>query len=241
MTQRKTKRPGSTTRRQFLAGAAPTAAAAAAFGRTGLFAQEAATIESIRIPDEIAASLDEEPREGSFEGNGLTGAEVFARLCKKEGLAAMFCCPGNYTVTHAIAAAGVPSYGGRTETNMAAAADGYARATGDVVACSGTEGPGFTNMVTSVAAAHYARTPLLVLSEQRALGRGGSRGRDPGDVPTADHRGDQEVRQAHDPPQPGTRVRSVCVPPAQDRRPGPGAPRLPRARWRGRGSGIRAI
>ena len=169
MTQRKSKRPGSTTRRQFLAGAAPTAAAAAAFGRTGLFAQEAATIESIRIPDEIAASLDEEPREGSFEGNGLTGAEVFARLCKKEGLAAMFCCPGNYTVTHAIAAAGVPSYGGRTETNMAAAADGYARATGDVVACSGTEGPGFTNMVTSVAAAHYARTPLLVLASNVLL------------------------------------------------------------------------
>ena len=171
MTQRKSKRPGSTTRRQFLAGAAPTAAAAAAFGRTGLFAQEAATIESIRIPDEIAASLDEEPREGSFEGNGLTGAEVFARLCKKEGLAAMFCCPGNYTVTHAIAAAGVPSYGGRTETNMAAAADGYARATGDVVACSGTEGPGFTNMVTSVAAAHYARTPLLVLASNVLLAR----------------------------------------------------------------------
>jgi len=99
----------------------------------------------------------------------MTGAEVFAQLCKKEGLAAMFCCPGNYTITHAVAAAGVPSYGGRTEGNMAAAADGYSRATGEVVACSGTEGPGFTNMITSIAAAYFARTPLLVLASNVQL------------------------------------------------------------------------
>ena len=172
MTQRDRRRTGgngsSPTRRQFLAGAAPAAAAAAALGRGELFAQEEA-IPSIRIPDEIAVSLDEAPREGSFEGSGMTGAEVFARLCRKEDLAAMFCCPGNYTMTHAIAAAGIPSYGGRTETNMAAAADGFSRATGEVVACSGTEGPGFTNMVTSIAAAHFARTPLLALASNVLL------------------------------------------------------------------------
>jgi thiamine pyrophosphate-dependent acetolactate synthase large subunit-like protein len=99
----------------------------------------------------------------------MNGAEVFGQLCKKENLAAMFCCPGNYTLTHAIAAAGVPSYGGRTEGNMAAAADGYARASGEVVACSGTEGPGFTNMITSIAAAYYARIPLLVLASNVQL------------------------------------------------------------------------
>jgi acetolactate synthase-1/2/3 large subunit len=52
---------------------------------------------------------------------------------------------------------------------MAAAADGYARATGEVVACSGTEGPGFTNMITSVAAAYFARIPLLVLASNVQL------------------------------------------------------------------------
>ncbi len=162
--------PPSPTRRQFLAGAAPAvAAAAAALKPADLLAQATSAIPSLRIPREIATALGEAPTVGSFEGNGMTGAEVFAELCKKEGLAAMFCCPGNYTVTHAIAAAGVPSYGGRTEGTMAAAADGYARATGEVVACSGTEGPGFTNMITSIAAAYYARIPLLVLASNVQL------------------------------------------------------------------------
>jgi thiamine pyrophosphate-dependent acetolactate synthase large subunit-like protein len=162
--------PTSPTRRQFLAGAAPAvAAAAAALTPADVVAQATSAIPSLRIPREIATALGEAPTVGSFEGNGMTGAEVFADLCKKEGLAAMFCCPGNYTVTHAIAAAGVPSYGGRTEGTMAAAADGYARATGEVVACSGTEGPGFTNMITSIAAAYYARIPLLVLASNVQL------------------------------------------------------------------------
>jgi thiamine pyrophosphate-dependent acetolactate synthase large subunit-like protein len=171
----KTDRPtdrdrGTPNRRQFLAGAAPAvAAAAASLSPAQTLAQAGAEIPSVRIPKEIPAALDEAPLVGTFEGNGMTGAEVFARLCKDEGLAAMFCCPGNYTVTHAIAAAGIPSYGGRTETNMAAAADGFARASGEVVACSGTEGPGFTNLLTSVAAAYFARIPLLVLASNVQL------------------------------------------------------------------------
>ena len=83
----------------------------------------------------------------------MTGAEVFATLCKEEELAALFCCPGNYTVINAIAAAGVPSYGGRCEGSMCAAADGFSRATGEVTACSGTEGPGLTNMIMNIASA----------------------------------------------------------------------------------------
>lgn len=124
----------------------------------------AVTIPSIRIPAEIATSLGEASELGSFEGRGMTGAQVFAQLCKQEDLAAMFCCPGNYTLIHAIAAAGIPSYGGRREGAMCAAADGFSRVTGEVVACSGTEGPGFTNMIMDIAAANAARTPLLVLA-----------------------------------------------------------------------------
>ena len=159
----------SPSRRQFLAAAAPAAAAAAAVLRPAdLAAQTPAPMPSLRIPSEIPAALGEAPAPLAFEGNGMMGADVFAKLCKEEGLAAMFCCPGNYTVTHAIAAAGIPSYGGRTEGTMAAA-DGYARATGEVVACSGTEGPGFTNMITSIASAYYARIPLLVLASNVQL------------------------------------------------------------------------
>jgi thiamine pyrophosphate-dependent acetolactate synthase large subunit-like protein len=159
-------------RRQFLLSAAPAAAAAAgaaAFAPGKLMAQGAPSIPSIKIPKELGESMSEAPFVGKFEGNGMTGAEIFAQLCVKENLAAMFCCPGNYTVTHAVAAAGIPSYGGRTEGSMAAAADGYSRATGEVVACSGTEGPGFTHMIMPISAAYFARTPLLVLASNVQL------------------------------------------------------------------------
>lgn len=129
----------------------------------------AASIPSIAIPKEVLESIKEAPKPGSFEGQGMTGAEVFAKLCKDEDLAALFCCPGNYTVINAIAAAGVPAYGGRCEGSMAAAADGFSRATGEVTACSGTEGPGLTNMIMNIASAAAARTPLLVLASNMQL------------------------------------------------------------------------
>jgi thiamine pyrophosphate-dependent acetolactate synthase large subunit-like protein len=126
-------------------------------------------IPSIRLADAFKASLAEAPAQTSFEGAGMSGAEVFANLCLQEGLAGLFCCPGNYTIINALAAAGIPSYGGRSEGSMCAMADGFSRATGEVTACSGTEGPGFTNMIMNIAAANAARTPLLVLASNMTL------------------------------------------------------------------------
>jgi acetolactate synthase-1/2/3 large subunit len=133
------------------------------------FAQSPGHIEfrpapPVRIPREVAESLAEKPKEGSFDGKGMTGGEIFARLCKQEKLAAMFCAPGNYAVTHAIAAEGISSYGGRTEGGMCSAADGFYRASREVAACSGTEGPGLAHMIMGIAAASRARTPLLILA-----------------------------------------------------------------------------
>jgi acetolactate synthase I/II/III large subunit len=146
------------------------AGAAAAISLTKPAAMMAAPfIPSIAIPKEVPATLTEQAKPGSFEGKGMTGAEVFAKLCKEEELAALFCCPGNYTVINAIAAAGVPAYGGRAEGAMCAAADGFSRVTGEVTACSGTEGPGFTHMIMNIASAAAARTPLLVLASNMQL------------------------------------------------------------------------
>ena len=158
------------TRRKFLATPAKAGLAAAAIGAPGaLFAATQGSVPSIRIPKEVAANLAEAAKVGTFEGKGMTGAEVFAKLCKEEELAAMFCCPGNYTVINAIAAAGVPTYGGRTEGAMCAAADGFSRVTGEATACSGTEGPGFTHMIMNIASANAARTPLLVLASNMQI------------------------------------------------------------------------
>ena len=101
-----TNKPVDNTRRKFLLNTAPAAGAviAAAAAETKIFAGSSAEIPSIRIPKEIPASLSEAPKPGTFEGQGMTGAQVFAKLCKAEELAAMFCCPGNYTVINAIAA-----------------------------------------------------------------------------------------------------------------------------------------
>jgi thiamine pyrophosphate-dependent acetolactate synthase large subunit-like protein len=98
-----------------------------------------------------------------------TGADVFAKACKDEGLAALFCCPGNYSIVSAIANQGVPTYGGRLEGPMCSAADGFIRVTGEVAAASGTEGPGFTNMICAIAAANACRSPLLVLASNMSL------------------------------------------------------------------------
>lgn len=94
----------------------------------------------------------------------LNGGQVFAKIAKAEGLGALFCCPGNYTVVHAIAEEGIPVVSGRDERSGGHAADAYIRASGELAACSGTEGPGMTNMITAVAEAKAARTPLLVLA-----------------------------------------------------------------------------
>jgi thiamine pyrophosphate-dependent acetolactate synthase large subunit-like protein len=160
-------------RRDFLktttAGAGAAAAAVGVTSQTLGATVPGLDIPSITIPKEVVGRLDEKIQVGSFEGNGMTGAEVFAKVCKDENLAGLFCCPGNYTVINAIAAAGIPAYGGRTEGAMCAAADGFSRATGEVVATSGTEGPGFTHMIMNIASANAARTPLLVLASNMRI------------------------------------------------------------------------
>src|SRR5258708_802030 len=113
-------------------GAAPTAAAAA---------DSAPGMPAIRLSDEFVKSHNEDPIAFDFGEKGLSGAEVFARACKNEGLAALFCCPGNYTVINSISAAGIPAYGGRIEDIMCAAADGFSRGTGAMAAPPRTDGP----------------------------------------------------------------------------------------------------
>ena len=214
--------PDATRRSFLLSSAAGAGALAASMVETRNLQAAAVNIPSITIPKEIPESMNQPPKPGSFEGQGMTGAEVFAKLCKEEELAAMFCCPGNYTVINAIAAAGVPSYGGRSEGSMCAAADGFSRVTGEVTACSGTEGPGFTNMIMNIAAAAAARTPLLVLASNMQIARRRSRSLHPDRAAAADDHGDEKVRQAADRAGSRVGVRRVCLPQSEVGRAQPG-------------------
>jgi thiamine pyrophosphate-dependent acetolactate synthase large subunit-like protein len=121
---------------------------------------------SIRLSTEFTTSLSASLQKIDFP---MTGADVFAKACVEEGLAALFACPGNYGIIHAMANQGIRVVSGRHEGFMAHAADGFIRVSGELAACSGTEGPGFTNMITAIATASKARTPLLVLASNKSI------------------------------------------------------------------------
>ncbi|MCQ4152913.1 MAG: sulfoacetaldehyde acetyltransferase [Archaeoglobi archaeon] len=60
--------------------------------------------------------------------------------------------------------AGIRFISVRHEQSAAHMEDGYARVTGKAGVCIGQNGPGITNMVTGVAAANMAHTPLVVIA-----------------------------------------------------------------------------
>ena len=166
---KRSSRPKSdASRRDFMKNAVLGAGAtAAALGTGGVgFAAEEVDDNPISIPPEFKASNDATLPSVDFP---MSGAQVFARACKEEGVKALFCCPGNYDVIHAIADTGIPTYGGRHEGALCHAADAFCRATGEVAATSGTEGPGFTDMICAIAAANSARSPMLVLASNKSV------------------------------------------------------------------------
>jgi thiamine pyrophosphate-dependent acetolactate synthase large subunit-like protein len=167
MSKGRDRKPGLS-RRTFLQHAVTGAGAtaAAAVGANAIAAEADAAVPGIKIPPEFAAGRSATLPTLAFP---MTGAQVFARACKEEGVAALFCCPGNYAVTHAIASTGIPTYGGRHEGSMAHAADAFIRCTGELAVYSGTEGPGFTDMICAIACANAARTPLLVLASNMSM------------------------------------------------------------------------
>lgn len=155
-------------RRKFIGKAitGATVTAAASFVTGAASAADTANGNPIKVPEEFAKAAATPPVKATFP---MTGAQVFARVCKEEGLAALFCCPGNYPIQNAIAQEGIPTYSGRHEGAMCHAADGFCRVTGEVAAASGTEGPGFTDMINAIAAANAARSPVLVLASNMAI------------------------------------------------------------------------
>ncbi|MDP6415231.1 MAG: thiamine pyrophosphate-binding protein, partial [Gammaproteobacteria bacterium] len=154
-------------RRNFIKGTALAGAGAATMLQAEQGAAHEDDVTDIRIPEEIPRTLAEAAKPANFP---MSGAEVFAKFCSDEGVAGFFCCPGNYNMINAIAAEGIPSYGGRCEGNMTSAADGFSRVTGEIAATSGTEGPGFTNMIMNIGAANSSRTPLLVIASNKTIG-----------------------------------------------------------------------
>jgi thiamine pyrophosphate-dependent acetolactate synthase large subunit-like protein len=71
---------------------------------------------------------------------------------------------GNFHLTNALRAGGVPFVATRHENTAATAADAYARISGQVTVVTTHQGCGLTNAVTGISEAAKSRTPLVVLT-----------------------------------------------------------------------------
>lgn len=93
---------------------------------------------------------------------GALVAEVF----KKEGVQYLFGIPGGhiYPTMERCEELGIRFIGVRHEMTASFAAEGWALTTGKLGVCTGTAGPGFTNMVTGMANSFVGGIPVLHLA-----------------------------------------------------------------------------
>ena len=104
-----------------------------------------------------------------------TGAHALIDSLKRHGVKHIFGYPGGailpiYDELYRAEAAGdIQHILVRHEQGASHAADGYARATGEVGVCFGTSGPGATNLVTGIATASMDSIPMVVITGQVPL------------------------------------------------------------------------
>lgn len=98
----------------------------------------------------------------------LSGADILIESWKKEGVKTVFGYPGGVVlnVYDALYDADLRHILVRHEQAAVHAADGYARATGEVGVALVTSGPGATNTVTGLATAYMDSIPIVVFSGQ---------------------------------------------------------------------------
>ncbi len=107
----------------------------------------------------------------------ITGAELFVKALKAEGVEMLFWYPGVQAMDLFDALydeKDIEVILPRHEQAAAHAADGYARTTGRVGVCLATSGPGAANLVTGIATAAFNSVPLVCFTGQVAselLGR----------------------------------------------------------------------
>lgn len=97
----------------------------------------------------------------------MSGAEMIVEALLAEGVRSVWGYPGGAVLPIYDAIAQQPSLQHllvRHEQAAVHAADGYARATGEVGVALVTSGPGVTNAVTGIATAYFDSIPLVILS-----------------------------------------------------------------------------
>ena len=99
----------------------------------------------------------------------MTGAEVMVKCLAEQGVTTVFGYPGGAILPFYDAlreAADIRHILTAHEQGAAHAADGYARAGGQVGVCIATSGPGATNLVTGLANAFLDSIPVVAITGQ---------------------------------------------------------------------------
>lgn len=101
-------------------------------------------------------------------GVKMKGAQIFLESLIREQVKVIFGYPGGSVldVYNSLYDAKLQHILVRHEQAAVHAADGYARATGDVGVCLVTSGPGATNTVTGIATAYMDSIPIVIFSGQ---------------------------------------------------------------------------
>src|SRR5580658_7416376 len=107
--------------------------------------------------------------------NRITGRSAFLALLKDEGITHLFGNPGTteLPIMHALKDHPDLTYVmAMQESLVVAIADGYARASGELVACNVHVAPGLGNAMGSLFTAFNSGTPLIITAGQQEQGHG---------------------------------------------------------------------
>ncbi len=98
----------------------------------------------------------------------LTGAQILMTVLKEEGVDTIFGFPGGAVIDlyDEMIRSDIRHILVRHEQGAVHAADGYARASGEVGVCLVTSGPGATNTVTGIATAYMDSIPVVIITGQ---------------------------------------------------------------------------
>ncbi|WP_455645962.1 biosynthetic-type acetolactate synthase large subunit [Methanosphaera sp.] len=100
----------------------------------------------------------------------MKGSELLIEKLKENGIHTIFGYPGGVLLPFydALCESDINHILVRHEQAAVHAADGYARASGEVGVCLATSGPGATNITTGIATAHMDSSPIVALTGQVA-------------------------------------------------------------------------
>jgi acetolactate synthase-1/2/3 large subunit len=102
------------------------------------------------------------------QDSAISGSVALVRALEQQGVEYVFGYPGGaiMPVYDALYDSSLKHILCRHEQGCALAADGYARATGNVGVCMATSGPGATNLITGIANAYMDSIPMLAITGQ---------------------------------------------------------------------------